>query len=168
MAQWLQLYTRRSARQGSIPSQGKDVSQILDYTFCLFDPDHTLRNQRNRHYIRKSLSNVRRTAIAQWLYKAKCSPGFDTQPGSRSQPNLRLYLFVLNYTFLIPTIYFAISVIDNILKNHSRKPEEEPWFSGLSCGHDCKPTGSTPSFVFCSRLNFLITAHLFNNKHDTM
>ena len=107
---WPSGDTRRSARQDSIPSQGQDLSLILNYNF-----------------------------------------------------------FVLkNYTFLILTIYFAISVIDSILESHYRKPEEQPWFSGLRCRHDRKPTGSTPSFVFCSRLNFLITTHLFNNKHDTM
>ena len=77
------------------PARTKVSAKSQTILFCLFDPDHILRNQRNRHYIRKSLSNARRTAIAQWLYYVKCPPG------SRSQPNLRLhvYLFVLNYTF---------------------------------------------------------------------
>ena len=103
------------ARTTSITSQGEGFSRILDYTLCLFDPDHILCYERNRQYIRKSLLKYGRTAIAQWLSTAKCSPGFDTQLRSRAQPNLRLYVFVFKYTFLISTIYFAISVIDSIL-----------------------------------------------------
>ena len=67
---------------------------------------------------------------------------------------------ILNCILLIPTTHITISVAEYVLKNYSRRPEEQLWSSG------CQPRGSTLRFVFCSRLNFLITAHLFNNKHD--
>ena len=62
---------------------------------------------------------------------------------------------ISNYTFLIPTIHFTISVTETILQEHSQNQEEQLWSSGLGCQDNCKePMGSTPSLCFAVALTF--------------
>ena len=96
-----------------------------------FDPNHILHNQRNRDYMKQNHSKL--TDEHLWPSGCICKHG---EALRRGRYPVRVMVpaeyQIVHFVYLIPTIYVAISVIETILENHSRKLEELPQPSGYT------------------------------------
>ena len=101
-----------------------------------FDPNHILHNQRNREYIKQNHSEKADEHL--WPSGCICKHG---EALRRGRYPVRVMVpaeyQIVHFVFLIPTIYFAISVIEIILENHSWLVDKLPQPSGIAQPNAC-------------------------------